>query len=199
MLGVDWEFAVPLHARNIWIGPGATITATGASEAPEIANASKTRCHDSAESGSPTGGARGASAVMNVADVNSASKLRDANPAQLAGLVDRIASGLSASVAVAGHPPVTVSIGVSHSSLARPSGFCSRRPTGRCMPRNGAAHQRRPHSGSKSVEGYQSLAAALVSKATGSPRRGGSLQATGGPSERPTQGCADPAEVESAG
>lgn len=123
MLGVDWEFAVPLHARNIWIGPGATITATGASEAPEIANASKTRCHDSAESGSPTGGARGASAVMNVADVNSASKLRDANPAQLAGLVDRIASGLSASVAVAGHPPVTVSIGVSHSSLARPSGF----------------------------------------------------------------------------
>ena len=40
--------------------------------------------------------------------------LRDATPAQLAGLVDRIASGLAVSVAVADHTPVTVSIGVSH-------------------------------------------------------------------------------------
>lgn len=40
--------------------------------------------------------------------------LRDVTPAQLAGLVDRIAGSLASSVAVAGHPPVTVSIGVSH-------------------------------------------------------------------------------------
>ena len=40
--------------------------------------------------------------------------MRDAAPAQLAGLVDRIASGLAARVSVEGHPPVTASIGVSH-------------------------------------------------------------------------------------
>lgn len=45
--------------------------------------------------------------------------LLDATPAQLAGLVDRIASSLSSTVGVAGHPPVTVSIGVSHHEPGR--------------------------------------------------------------------------------
>ena len=46
--------------------------------------------------------------------------VRDATPAQLVGLVDRIDSSLAAGVAVAGgHPPVTVSIGVSHHEPGR--------------------------------------------------------------------------------
>jgi diguanylate cyclase (GGDEF)-like protein len=49
--------------------------------------------------------------------------MRDATPDQLAGLADRIASGLATSVAVEGHPPVTVSIGVSHHEPGRTLGL----------------------------------------------------------------------------